>query len=334
MRIVLTDTGNIWNYDDPILEQFKDIVLVICLNGEKITDKYQCFVSPYKQDETGIDKYGVEDQKLQTLASVADKLNLELRYHDNIVFLADNEPSTLYPYYVLKDLNKYNHMHLVTMSPWKFERNRKADACDQMLSDLSALDSILYYDSNTVLNALEQKSTVMEAFDYAREYLVGSMPKFLNGIYEMKGSPCFFDFASMTYIPLESGFNKISLNKKDKPDTEIKFPVNRKFSTLGLVCPPSYPEDEAYVKKEVERPVARIDGKKVCNVLREQRIRLAEANNIPFRSEECPSIGPCAGTCEKCDMESKYLSKQLQKIPKEQRVYPVFNPEKAVGHDW
>lgn len=30
MRIVLTDTGNIWNYDNPVLEQFKDIVLIIC----------------------------------------------------------------------------------------------------------------------------------------------------------------------------------------------------------------------------------------------------------------------------------------------------------------
>ncbi len=70
--------------------------------------------------------------------------------------------------------------------------------------------------------------------------------------------------------------------------------------------------------------------KKVCNVLREQRIRLAEANHITFQSKECPSIGPCAGTCEKCDMELKYLGKQLQKIPEEQKVYPQFDPQKEV----
>lgn len=172
-------------------------------------------------------------------------------------------------YYVLKDLNEYNRMHLVTMSPWKFEVNRKIDAYNQMLSDLTALDSILYYDRNTVLNALEQSSAVMKAFDYAREYLGGLMPKFLNSIYEMKGKSCFFDFASLTYVPLESSFNKINLSKKDKLDTEIKFPVNRLSSTLGLVCPPSYPEDDKYVKEEIERPVARLDGKKICNVLRE-----------------------------------------------------------------
>ncbi len=59
-------------------------------------------------------------------------------------------------------------------------------------------------------------------------------------------------------------------------------------------------------------------------MLREQRLLLAEANNIPFESEECPSIGPCAGTCDKCDREAKYLYEQMKKIPKDERVYPQF----------
>ncbi|MDE7477082.1 MAG: membrane receptor RagA, partial [Lachnospiraceae bacterium] len=101
-------------------------------------------------------------------------------------------------------------------------------------------------------------------------------------------------------------------------------------ATMGAIRCPSYPEDTKYIKEEVERPAARLDGKKVCNILREQRIQLAKANHIPFRSEECPSIGPCAGTCDKCDMESEYLRKQLQKIPEEKRVYPQFDPAKEV----
>lgn len=54
MRIVVTDTGNIWNHENPFLEQFKDIVFVVCLNGKEVTDKYECFVSPYKQVGMGI----------------------------------------------------------------------------------------------------------------------------------------------------------------------------------------------------------------------------------------------------------------------------------------
>lgn len=326
MRIVITDTGFIWNHDNPFLEQFKDIVLVVCLCGKEVTDRYKCFVSPYEHVGTGIDRYGAEDRKLQALASVRGKLNAEFGFHDDIVFLTDSQPSSLYPFYVIKDLNHYSRIHLVTMPPWRFERSVIVDAYDQMLSDLSALDSILYYDSDRVLDAVGLKSTVNEGFDHARDYLGDLMPTFLNGIYGMKGKRCYFDFASMTYVPLESGFDKIKISKKEKAKEKIKFPVERRFCTLGAIAPVSYPADTDYVKYEVEKPEARLDGKKICGILRKQRIRLAEANKIPFKSEECPSIGPCAGTCEKCDMESKYLRKRLKKIPEDQRIYPQFDP--------
>ncbi|MDE7478845.1 MAG: hypothetical protein K2M91_13020 [Lachnospiraceae bacterium] len=215
MRIVVTDTGFIWNHNNPFLEQFKDIVLVVCLYGKEVTDKYKCFLSPYKQVRLGIDKCGVEDQKLQTLASVAGKLNSELGYHDDIVFLTDNEPSTLHPFYAIKDKNKNKRLHLVAMPPCEFESSRKRNAYHQMLSDLTALDSILYYDSNNILDAIGWKSSFSEYCDYARNYLGQLMPTFLNGIYAMKKKPCFFDFASMTYVPLESGFDKIDIKKKD-----------------------------------------------------------------------------------------------------------------------
>ncbi len=330
MRIIITNTGNIWNFENPFLEQFRDIIFVVCLEGREATDKYLCFVSPYRQVEMGMDNYGAEDQKLKALISVAEKLNHELGYHEDIVFLSDNEPSTLYPYYVLKDLNKYNKFHLIAMPPWDFESRRRRDTYRQMLANLSALRSILYYDSQNILDAIGKKSTIAQAFDYARNYFGELMPSFLNGIYKMKRGPYFFDFASNSYIPLQDGFDKINVGKKSKLDKEINFPICREFWTLGKIVPLSYPEDKEYVKEEVEKPTARLDGKKVCNILREQRIRFAEANHIPFNSEPCPSIGPCAGTCEKCDMELKYLTKQARKIPEEQRIYPKFDPKEEM----
>lgn len=35
MRIIVTDSGYVWNHKSPILEQFRDIVLVVCLNGKR-----------------------------------------------------------------------------------------------------------------------------------------------------------------------------------------------------------------------------------------------------------------------------------------------------------
>ena len=333
MRLVITDTGFFWNHNNPFLEKYRDIVLVVCLEGKAVTDQYECFVSPFQKDTDiimGIDKYGTEDRKFQRLASVGEKLNAELGYHDNIVFLTDNQPSSLYPFYIVKELNEYNRLHLVAMPPWKFEGGSRKKGYREMLSDLSRLSSILYYDSDKIPEILGWSTTLPEAYDYITSDLGKMMPCFLNGIHDMHSEPCFFDFASMKYIPLEDGVDKIEIPRRDMSVEDVKFPIARIYSTMGMVIPPSYPDDSRGVKEEVERLSARLDGKKVCNVLRKQRISLAEANNIPFESEECPFAGPCAGTCEKCDAESGYLREQLQKIPEEKRIYPQFDPGEEV----
>ena len=66
----------------------------------------------------------------------------------------------------------------------------------------------------------------------------------------------------------------------------------------------------------------RHDGKKVCSYLRNIRVELAKANNIPFESADCDFTGNCAGTCPKCDQEAAYLRDEMNKIPEQERKYP------------
>ena len=66
----------------------------------------------------------------------------------------------------------------------------------------------------------------------------------------------------------------------------------------------------------------RPDGKEVCAYLRNMRIELARANNIPFKSEPCSFVGDCAGTCAKCDQEASDLRDKLNQIPDQERKYP------------
>ena len=47
MIIVISDVNRIWTPDHPALEPFADSMLVVCLNGEKVTDKYQCMMTDY-----------------------------------------------------------------------------------------------------------------------------------------------------------------------------------------------------------------------------------------------------------------------------------------------
>ncbi len=343
MRILITDTGMIWNKDNPFLEKYKDILIVVCLDGKKVTDKYECFVSPYKPVGLGMDNVGIESGRFKALASVAKKLNSHLRYYEDIVFLADNEPSTLYPYYALKDINGYNHLHLVAMPPLRFEVNAKTTAFKELVSDLSHLDSFLFYDINKKLDKFDKGKGLDDFLGFVTDDLGNMLPCILNGIYHINNyvssdshekikKPCFFDFASMKYVSLKNGFDDIDISNVQKLTTELDFPVQLQLTTLGvLVDGPSFPNNDEYVKDRVERPVARFDGKKVCNILRDQRLKLAAANNIHFESEECPSVGPCAGTCEKCDREADFLREALEKIPREKRVYPEFDAESEVG---
>ena len=98
--------------------------------------------------------------------------------------------------------------------------------------------------------------------------------------------------------------------------------TGRVLRMMGLSIGPDYPDKSASTMEEVEALIPRIDGKQVCDYLRNLRRMLAEANHIPFESEECPHTGPCAGTCAKCDAESEYLRGEIEKIEATKRVYP------------
>lgn len=52
-------------------------------------------------------------------------------------------------------------------------------------------------------------------------------------------------------------------------------------------------------------------GKQKCKILRDIRRRIAEENDIPYVTRDCPHQGDCAGTCPRCESELRYLEKQL-----------------------
>ncbi len=329
MRIVVTDSGLIWNHNNLFLKQFKNIVLVVCLEGKQVTEEYKCFVSPYQHVGMEIDEFGVESQKYKALESVASELKRELRYHDKIVFLTDGNPESLYPYYVIKDINEFNSLHLCTVSPWNFEEKRRVAAHRELLSDLSALKSICYIDSDSYLAKVDKGSNMKDVMQLVEKDYVDLMPRILNGIEELT-EDSYFDMASKSYVPVGEGYEKIDLSKALEEITQIDIPLYRQLSTLGMVLKSYYPEEGEKIKEEIERPIARIDGKKICNVLRHYRLTLAEMNGLEFVSEECPSIGPCAGTCVKCDREAAYLRNRLAEIPLDKQKIPIFDLEQEV----
>lgn len=80
-------------------------------------------------------------------------------------------------------------------------------------------------------------------------------------------------------------------------------------------------------KMLIEQQVGRINGKKICQKLRQLRLDFAKANEIAYESDECSYEGACAGTCEKCDSELKYLYYMIDSHPEKEPVYPYLEIE-------
>ena len=332
MRILITDENQILKHDNPALEPYADLILVICLNGKAVSDKYECFISPYVLFGLGMDPYGAAGRKFAALESVADQLNDELYYHDDIVFLADNSPASLYPFSILKDRNQYNSLHLCVVSEWRFCSPKRRSAHETMLRDLSSLSSLVYLDSDTIMSEVDQSATLPDLIRITSEKYAALLPNILYGIQRRDWTRAFFDFYSNRYVRLDEGYDMVHVVRTHRNIDPSKIDTRRRRNTLlGKVISYDYPDDDEETLETIEAPVPRPDGKAVCNYLRDLRLQLAAANSIPFESEECPSIGPCAGTCYKCDNELKYLFNEMSRIPPEKRIYPSSILEKWEG---
>ena len=53
-------------------------------------------------------------------------------------------------------------------------------------------------------------------------------------------------------------------------------------------------------------------GKRICETLKAIRSEIASANEIDYQPTECTHEGDCAGTCPKCESETRWLERQLR----------------------
>ena len=53
-------------------------------------------------------------------------------------------------------------------------------------------------------------------------------------------------------------------------------------------------------------------GKSTCQLLKDIRQQIADANGISYQPKECQHKGNCAGTCPACEEEIRYLERELK----------------------
>ena len=321
MKIVITDSGILWHYGNPILKKYKDLVLMVCLYGSKVTDEYECFICPRKSVGLGM-SMGVGSRVYNDLEDVADELYDMLQYEDDIIFLTDGNPDSLYPYHIIKNRRHHMNIHLWASPPWSIEGKARMKTHKEMLSDLSGVKSICYIDTQEYLkNDYKNFGNLLED---VQNYFEEIFPIVIDGISKVENES-YFDLASKTYIPLGKISGEEAILKSTEYLSDNDEYTDNTYLIEGMVDIPEYQRSDKSKKDIIYRQVARIDGKKICNTLREYRFKLAQMNSIEFNSEECSYVGACAGTCEKCDEEAKYLSMKLSEIPKEKQRIPDLN---------
>ena len=320
MRIVVSDTGMIWNPHNPYLEKYRDDVLCVYLEGTgKYSDRYESFTSGWRSrirsfrgmaDTQRLTDCWMYDELQRRSGRLAEKLEDD----EDILFLTDAAPSTLYPYHAVKDKLKYSNLHLVTMSPWSFMGRKQCRNHRDLLQDLTHLKSLLYIESDKEL-PLEEGQNFDILLKTAEEYMGAQLRIVEHEIKCMDSGKHYYDFNAGRYIPVDEGYEEaISVTRG-----RGYYPLTKGLLVMGEG---SFDYGLSGDKDDVEALTPRIDGKEICEKLREKRIELARLNGIFFESEECPSDGACAGTCPKCDEESAYLRDELAKIPAEKRRYP------------
>ena len=253
MKVVITDSGILWHYGNPILKKYKHLVLVVCLDGSKVTDEYECFICPHKSFGLGM-SMGVGSRVYNDLEDVADELYYKLRSEDDILFLTDGNPASLYPYYIIKNRKHHMNIHLWASPPWSIEGKARMNIHKDMLSDLSGVKSVCYIDTQDYLkNEYKNFGGLLED---VQNYFEEIFPIVIDSISKIENES-YFDLVSKSYIPLGKVLNKNDILENRYLTGDVN--IASMYLIEGMVYIPNYMESNTYTKDTIYRSVARID---------------------------------------------------------------------------
>lgn len=160
MRIVVTDTCFVWKRYRHILEKFKDMLLVVFLEGKPETDEYKCLVCS-QHIEDNVNLYSYSDVRMDLFPTLANGLNEILKDDEEIVFLTDYDLISLYPFISLSEGYKDRKLHLCTIFPFKFDM-RQYNEYQRIIGELPKATSVLSIDSNKYLASISCENSLLD----------------------------------------------------------------------------------------------------------------------------------------------------------------------------
>lgn len=184
MRIVVTDTCFVWKRYRHILEKFKDMLFVVCLEGKPETDEYKYLVCS-RHTEEDLNLYSYSDVKMDLFPTLEQDLNEILKDDEEIVFLTDYDFISLYPFLALSNGEEEKKMHLCTISPFKFDM-KKYNEYQRIIGELPKATLVLSIDSNKYLENISSENSLLDILKSIESKYISMFSEMLNSIANSK----------------------------------------------------------------------------------------------------------------------------------------------------
>lgn len=319
MKIIISSPNAFWNTDMECMKNIKkDIILLQFEKVQKIDSVYTIDVSV---PVYGLGQEPGKNRGGRHYVEVKKHLSEILQYigsGEDVLVLADINPQSVIIFDLLRTMTdgKNFKLHFWGIVPFHFEAKHRKTTYLDLLDGKGRVKSLHIKYADDFIATVDRRSTMSQVLEKIKHDLEIEFPVVLNAIGAFKSDLMYFyDNQSNRYVDVA-----LSLEKNEKENFSDDLRV-----MMGDI-PVQY-DSFSEEKMLIEQQVGHINGKKICQKLRQLRIDFAKANEIPFESDECSYEGACAGTCEKCDSELTYLYNMVGSHPEKESVYPYLEIE-------
>lgn len=308
MKIIVTDCAKHFNQHHPILEHYKDNVVVLCTNPKTKTN-YKCVYLPlpYNKSESiqsYIDRCLLE--KYNFLYDINTDQTNTINTHDVFILIDDSIESHI-PFYLFQNYNN-TIIHL---------------CCDNHFFQVPFSLDLFHHNLHIItLTVIEYHQINKELFDHLFYEIMYTLDRSQKYVY-LHEKKCFINI--FTLEPQQTIARPIKTNS-------FRCFYNKDLSILheyiweGICLPHHFYDSYSRI---FTQPI-RYDSKEICMHRKKMLKMIADANHISYIPSQCHFDGLCSGTCQKCETDLKYIEKTLQKIPESKRIYPYYNMKEGV----
>lgn len=325
MKIIMSSPNYFWDIRMECMEEYKKNKSILVLLFENVPEENKqgiegvMTIDVHKHD-CGLGQYsgtGRNDRMYMEVEKHLGKILAYIEPGEDVLVLSDIDPRSVIVYDLLKRNTdgKNFKLHFWGVVPFRFESRKRKESYMELLDGIGRVKSLCLLYADEFLETVERRSTLKQVLEKIKVDLGVEFPKVVKAISDFKPDLVyFFDRCTKRYIDAS-----LSLEEWKKENSQSEsYQMGETIFHYD-----SYAND----KKLVEQLMIRDNGKNICRELRKMRIDFAKTNGIDFTSIECGYEGPCAGTCEKCDSELKYLSKMINSRPDYEVIYPSVEIE-------